>query len=394
MLSKQTNLNPKMYVLMFLVGTNSALLEPLMGVYLYKHVGLSPKAISSFYFFLYAGAILFSMLLPLLGDLKIKRKFLLLSTSLLGLFGYSSLYFFQDQKILILTSALLLAPAASNSSQIFSYVKQLSGSAQDVIFFRGIFSAAWVAGPAFGAIVAASFGFQALFLTLMISGALAVAFISVVPNVEVPPKRSNPGSRVEVSYSRFALIFVTFAVLQGTNSISLIYTSVIIEDRLGLSLDYSGYVFAFCAALEVGYFILISKLSPRLSSATLVMIAAVLAVIYYIVLTHAQNYETVFISQFVNAAFIAIINGVGMTWFQALMPSLPGLATGLFLNSFRIGTLVLLPFATYLSSMANGAFQDGILVAIGGAAFSLVLLLFICATERKATVVAEKPSKT
>jgi MFS transporter, SET family, sugar efflux transporter len=368
-------------ILMFLIGSNYALLEPLMSIYLYDELKFSTLEISVFYFCLYTGAIIFSLAIPFLGDVKFRRKQLLLLTSILGLAGYTALYHFRESYILIACSAIFLAPAASNTSQIFAYIRQLDGRPERVIMFRGIFSAAWVAGPALGALVANIYGFQFLFATLMLSALLVVLFISVVPDVEVPAKKEHNANPVVINRMRISLIFFAFAILQGTNNLSAIYTSIIVKERMNLELYFTGYIFALCAALEVVYFFILSRVSSFAGEARLVIIGSLCAMVYYIILSLSGSYTLLLLSQLLNAAFIAIVTGVGIAWVQSMMPNRPGLATGMFMNSSRIGTLMLLPISSIFSGRSAGEFSDGIVVAVFAALIALIIFVYIHFTE-------------
>lgn len=368
-------------ILMFLIGSNYALLEPLMSIYLHEELKFRPVEIVIFYSCLYAGAITFSLAIPYLGDVKFKRKQLILLTSVLGLTAYVILYHFKHPYILIGCSAFFLAPAASNTSQIFAYIRQLDGNSKRVVMFRGIFAAAWVVGPAVGATIANIYGFSSLFAMLMLSGVLVVLFISGVPDVEIPERQEDNADVAAVNKSRVLLIFLAFAMLQGTNSLSAIYTSIIVVEELSLDLRFAGYIFAACASLEVVYFFLLSKASTSGSETKLLIAGSLCAVLYYTILSSSSSYILVLMSQLLNAAFIAVMTGVGMAWMQSMIPNRPGLSTGIFMNSSRVGILMLLPISSAYSGSSMGKFSDGIVVAIYAALFALLLFVYIHLTE-------------
>jgi MFS transporter, SET family, sugar efflux transporter len=361
----------------FIVGVNAALLEPVLSLYLYKSLKFTPKELGVFYGSLYAGAILFSLFLPYLGDILVRRKRIMIATATLGVLGYGMLLQASNVTALVLTAAFLLAPAASITTQIFSYVRQSDSNPERLILARGAFSASWAIGPAISAFVVSQFGYQALFGTLVALGLVALGFITSMSDLGIPDKGAKKIDAGKPEKGKMALLFVAFALLQGTNAVALVYTPIIVKDRLNMGIEYSGYLFTTCAAIEIVCFYLLAKLSHALDECATIIVGAGFALLYFILLLFSHKYSVLLCAQIFNAIFIAIINGIGMAWFQSFLPNFPGLATGLFLNSFRIGSLCLLPLATFVSSRPELKFGDGIVVSIGATIISICILLFL-----------------
>ncbi|GMA22942.1 hypothetical protein GCM10025864_07010 [Luteimicrobium album] len=84
--------------------------------------------------------------------------------------------------------------------------------------------------------------------------------------------------------------------------------------------------------------VLAGRLTARYSNLTLITASCVLGAGYYLALALAHGPVELVASQVLNAAFFAIVAGIGLTFFQEIIPA-PGLASGLFSNVRRVGAV-------------------------------------------------------
>jgi len=104
------------------------------------------------------------------------------------------------------------------------------------------------------------------------------------------------------------------------------------------------------------------------------MVSAVAAgVVFYTGLIFFHDRTALLLLQLFNAIFIGIIAGIGMLWFQDLMPGRAGAATTLFTSSISTGVI--------LAGVIQGALAQSfghfyVYWAIAG--ISLVTLLMTC----------------
>jgi len=63
-------------------------------------------------------------------------------------------------------------------------------------------------------------------------------------------------------------------------------------------------------------------------------------VLFYIGLLFFHSEHALLLLQLFNAVFIGIVAGIGMLWFQDLMPGRAGSATTLFTNSISTGVIL------------------------------------------------------
>ena len=72
----------------------------------------------------------------------------------------------------------------------------------------------------------------------------------------------------------------------------------------------------------------------------MLILASFAGVLFYIGMSSQVRPEWLLALQLANALFIGILAGLGMVYFQDLMPGRPGQATTLFTNSIRSGSIL------------------------------------------------------
>jgi MFS transporter, SET family, sugar efflux transporter len=90
--------------------------------------------------------------------------------------------------------------------------------------------------------------------------------------------------------------------------------------------------------------------------------------------------------QVLNGWFFATVAGVGLTMFQRLIPR-PGLATGLYVNTRRLGSVVSGPVIALGAGLAHG--YSGVFIVC--AALSAVALASLVAVAARSGAVASGP---
>jgi len=78
----------------------------------------------------------------------------------------------------------------------------------------------------------------------------------------------------------------------------------------------------------------------RFGKRRMMVIAVAAGVLFYLGLIMFHSRTALIVLQLFNAVFIGIVAGIGMLWFQDLMPGRPGSATTLFTNSISTGVIL------------------------------------------------------
>ncbi len=120
----------------------------------------------------------------------------------------------------------------------------------------------------------------------------------------------------------------------------LITMPLYIGKALHWSQELAGWLMGLAAGLEIPVMLLAGRYSARLGNRKLLLISAVSAVAFYVMLLSSQQQIWLFLAQILNALFIGILAGIGMTCFQDLLPGHPGQASTLFSNCIRCGGII------------------------------------------------------
>ncbi len=94
------------------------------------------------------------------------------------------------------------------------------------------------------------------------------------------------------------------------------------------------------AGLEIPAMILAGYYVKRFGKRRMMIAAVAAGVLFYIGLIFFHSRMALLVLQLFNAVFIGIIAGIGMLWFQDLMPGRAGSATTLFTNSISTGVIL------------------------------------------------------
>ena len=139
----------------------------------------------------------------------------------------------------------------------------------------------------------------------------------------------------------------------------------------------AGVALGVAAALEVPAMLLIGRLTGRFSHLLLIGTGCLAGIAYYAGLAFVSGPVVLLALQVPNAWFFAAVAGIGLPLFQDLLPR-PGLATGLFMNTRRLGSIASGPIIAVGSLTVLG--DRGIFVACS--ALVLVALVVVWAAAR------------
>ncbi|WP_460521846.1 MFS transporter [Humibacter antri] len=300
-----------------------------------------------------------SLLLPAYADRR--RDYLrpMLLCGVLTLALAVALAFTASLPIAVVALVVLGGPAGVGSSLLFAHLKASGARPSDIVSTRAIVSFAWVAGPPLATIVMGGFGDRSILLILMAVATLNVAIALVTTAVERKDavsgvsKPSAEGAATPVPKSAVIVIVVAFVALQATNSAAVSVMSLFVTQRLGLPLIWSGIALGLSALLEIPALLILGRLGRRFSDNALVVAGCVAGIGYYTGMTFAADPVTVIALQALNAWFFAVVAGVGLTMFLQIIPR-PGLASGLFTNTRRIGAIVSGPIIALGSATVLG----------------------------------------
>ncbi|QII39645.1 MFS transporter [Rouxiella badensis] len=332
----------------FLTGIAGALQAPTLSLFLTNEVKVRPLWVGLFYTVNALGGVVISFLLANYSDKKGDRRKLLFFCTLMAI--GNSLIFAYSRDYLVLISGGVLLAAIGNASmpQLFALAREYADrSAHEVVMFssmmRATLSLAWVLGPPISFTLALNYGFTLMYLCaagVFIFSALMVWFF--LPSVG---RIEQPVDKVVVHVSAWKnrdvrLLFFASLLMWTCNIMYIIDMPLYITSDLGLPEGLAGLLMGAAAGLEIPVMLIAGYLVKRTGKRRLMLCAAVFGILFYLGLVLFQFKAALMILQLFNAIFIGIIAGIGMLYFQDLMPGRAGSATTLFTNSISTGAIL------------------------------------------------------
>jgi len=263
---------------------------------------------------------------------------------------------------------------------------------------------AWVAGPPLATFIIGWFGNRAILLAIaavavlniattaaMITHRNAAARAAAAARDPSPTLAAATSDESPVGRTGMVLILAAFVLLQATNAAGMTIMTVYVTETLHLDVMWAGIALGVAAALEVPALLHIGRLSERYSYLGLIATSCLAGIAYYLGLAFVTGPILLIGLQLLNAWSFAGIAGIGLPLFQQMIPR-PGLSTGLYMNTRRLGSIVAGPIIAIGSLTALG--QRGIFLT--SAALTLIGVLIIAIASRTSKVVENdrvKPRK-
>ena len=291
--------------------------------------------------------------------------------------------------LLLLTTSLPVAviglvvlggPAGVGTSLLYAHLRHSGARPSDIVNTRAIVSVAWVAGPPLATAIIGWFGNRAILVAIaavaVLSIATTAAMLAQQSAARIDQTAPTPASDDDQAMAKSGLVLIVaaFILLQATNATVVSILALFVTDTLHQKVIWAGVALGVAAALEVPALVLIGRLSQRYSSLGLIATGCVAGVAYYVAMVYVSGPVLLIGLQLLNAWFFAAVAGIGLTFFQQIIPR-PGLATGLYMNTRRIGAIVSGPIIAVGSMTALG--YRGIFALCAGLTVLALVLIWV-----------------
>ncbi|EFI7711665.1 sugar efflux transporter SetA [Escherichia coli] len=332
----------------FMMGVAGALQAPTLSLFLSREVGAQPFWIGLFYTVNAIAGIGVSLWLAKRSDSQGDRRKLIIFCCLMAI-GNALLFAFNRHYLTLITCGVLLASLANTAmSQLFALAREYAdNSAREVVMFSSVMRAqlslAWVIGPPLAFMLALNYGFTVMFSIaagiFTLSLVLIAFMLPSVARVELPSENalSMQGGWQD---SNVRMLFVASTLMWTCNTMYIIDMPLWISSELGLPDKLAGFLMGTAAGLEIPAMILAGYYVKRYGKRRMMVIAVAAGVLFYTGLIFFHSRMALMTLQLFNAVFIGIVAGIGMLWFQDLMPGRAGAATTLFTNSISTGVIL------------------------------------------------------
>ncbi|ATA19403.1 SET family sugar efflux transporter-like MFS transporter [Gibbsiella quercinecans] len=338
-------------ILAFLAGIAGALQAPTLSLFLTTEVKVRPLWVGLFYTINAVAGIIVSFLLAKRSDTRGDRRKLILVCCLMAV-GNCVLFAFNRDYLTLITLGVFLAAVANTAMpQIFALAREYAdSSAREVVMFSSVMRAqlslAWVIGPPLSFALALNYGFTVMFL--IAAGIFVLSAVLVWFGLPTVPREAQTGS---LNASPIAppsawrnrdvrLLFLASMLMWTCNTMYIIDMPLYITRELGLPERLAGLLMGTAAGLEIPAMLVAGYLVKRFGKRNMMLFAVAAGVLFYGGLVLFKFKTALMVLQLFNAVFIGIVAGIGMLYFQDLMPGRPGAATTMFTNSISTGVIL------------------------------------------------------
>ncbi|EFW2830027.1 sugar efflux transporter SetA [Shigella flexneri] len=332
----------------FMMGVAGALQAPTLSLFLSREVGAQPFWIGLFYTVNAIAGIGVSLWLAKRSDSQGDRRKLIIFCCLMAI-GNALLFAFNRHYLTLITCGVLLASLANTAMpQLFTLAREYAdNSAREVVMFSSVMRAqlslAWVIGPPLAFMLALNYGFTVMFSIaagiFTLSLVLIAFMLPSVARVELPSENAL-SMQGDWQDSNVRMLFVASTLMWTCNTMYIIDMPLWISSDLGLPDKLAGFLMGTAAGLEIPAMILAGYYVKRYGKRRMMVIAVVAGVLFYTGLIFFHSRMALMTLQLFNAVFIGIVAGIGMLWFQDLMPGRAGAATTLFTNTISTGVIL------------------------------------------------------
>ncbi|EIP3271518.1 sugar efflux transporter SetB [Escherichia coli] len=334
-------------IVAFLTGIAGALQTPTLSIFLTDEVHARPAMVGFFFTGSAVIGILVSQFLAGRSDKRGDRKSLIVFCCLLGVLACTLFAWNRNYFVLLFVGVFLSSFGSTANPQMFALAREHADkTGREAVMFssflRAQVSLAWVIGPPLAYALAMGFSFKVMYLSaavaFIVCGVMVWLFLPSMQK-ELPlatgtieaPRRNRRDT---------LLLFVICTLMWGSNSLYIINMPLFIINELHLPEKLAGVMMGTAAGLEIPTMLIAGYFAKRLGKRFLMRVAAVGGVCFYAGMLMAHSPVILLGLQLLNAIFIGILGGIGMLYFQDLMPGQAGSATTLYTNTSRVGWII------------------------------------------------------
>ncbi len=334
-------------IVAFLTGIAGALQTPTLSIFLTDEVHARPAMVGFFFTGSAVIGILVSQFLAGRSDKRGDRKSLIVFCCLLGVLACTLFAWNRNYFVLLFVGVFLSRFGSTANPQMFALAREHADkTGREAVMFssflRAQVSLAWVIGPPLAYALAMDFSFTVMYLSaavaFIVCGVMVWLFLPSMQK-ELPlatgtieaPRRNRRDT---------LLLFVICTLMWGSNSLYIINMPLFIINELHLPEKLAGVMMGTAAGLEIPTMLIAGYFAKRLGKRFLMRVAAVGGVCFYAGMLMAHSPVILLGLQLLNAIFIGILGGIGMLYFQDLMPGQAGSATTLYTNTSRVGWII------------------------------------------------------
>ncbi|MCP3723330.1 sugar efflux transporter [Paraburkholderia sp. CNPSo 3272] len=388
-----------------MLGVAMSFTAPYLSLFGVERAGMTPFRLGVFMTAIATSGVIASTAAGRWSDATGKHRTLLLVSLSAATLGYLCLCVVRDYRLLLLVGIAFIGAGGCALSLVFSFSRAALPARDDAertfasATLRTILSAAWVFGPAVGALVLAATNFYGLFLFAAASFAAcgtivwrmreprhdehatqhlmarptsgevaqkidaqsaaqyegqpltqaevqpgaprdpatfpAAATAKAKAKAARAPVPAAEGSQKDIMRAIVALTLIGLAA----NATMIVLPLYIVHGLQGTRIDVS-IMLGLGALMEIPMMLALGARASVLDKPWWLAACAVVHAVYFVAMSLAPGVHALIPMQILNAFVVAVTSCLGMTFVQDLMPSSPGRATALFFNASRLGSIL------------------------------------------------------
>jgi len=340
-----------------LVGLAGAFVAPLLPYFLSQNLHSTPGQTALFLFLTQLAAVGVTAAVARVSDRPGGRRLVLIISGIAGFGGYGLYAVLREYWPLLVVSLTLVAISGAMLPQIFAFGREIvqrvdpPRATMGINFLRMMLSLSWAAGAPLGTVVVGWINFDGLFVATSAVYALVLGMVFLLgrrgsgeASSEAPAEDEAAVAASEVTAKPPTTVVVgstvAFVVLQASTTLTVGAMTLFVTMNLHGTVADAGRVLGLCATIEIPLMIVFGMMANRWPMRQLLPIGACFGIAYCLVGSMATTVWEVAAAQLLQACFVCAIGGLGISYFQQLMPDALGKATTLFTNSGRLAGML------------------------------------------------------
>lgn len=244
------------------------------------------------------------------------------------------------QYFLLLIAGVVMSGAMSPvQPQLFALAREQVKDDQVTLFqsfLRATVSLSWIIGPPLAYILFERIGF--LGLSLCCAAIFFLTRLNLSHLMDTPLSLREPGTGSDDGRIKWAML--SMGAVFAANSMYTVYMPIYVRETLQMGAVVPGFLMGTAAGLEIPLMIGAGVYANRWQLFSPLKVASLCGLIFFLCFFLFTHKAVLFIAQVLNAAFIGIMAGLGISVFQMLMQGRRGMASTLYTNAIKIGSFV------------------------------------------------------
>ncbi len=337
-----------------IVGLTQAFVAPFMALFLHDVIRASPAQTSLFLFLAALSAVLVGNAVGRVSDRPGARRRILVGGALAGMAGFATYAVVRNYWILLLVALTLVASAGSLLPQIFAFGREVldhghpARAMVGMNWLRMMLSLAWAAGAPLAAALLGLIDYTGLFIATAVAHLVILGLVTILKRPgaataatgTTPPPAPAVSTGGEPGKGMLLGSAAAFVALQCATSLTVITMPLFVSVDLHSSVGGAGLVLGLCALLEIPLMMVFGWFANRWPLRRLLLAGCGFGIAYCMVVSFSDQVWQVAAAQVLHACYVCAIGGLGISYFQQMLPSALGRATTLFTNAGRVSGML------------------------------------------------------